>query len=53
MPLKQGKSEKVVGENIREFHSGKTYQRTLKKFGRSAANKQAIAVALSIRRKGR
>ena len=53
MPLKKGKSEKVVSQNIREFHSGKTYQHTLKKFGRNVANKQAIAAALSIRRRSK
>lgn len=53
MPLKKGKSEKVVSENIREFHTGKTYQHTLKKFGRSTANKQAIAAALEQRRRSK
>jgi hypothetical protein len=53
MPLKKGKSEKVVSQNISEFHKGKTYQHTLEKFGRNVANKQAIAAALAQRRKSR
>lgn len=46
MPLKPGSSNKVVGENISEFHKGKTYAHTAKKFGVNKARKQAIAVAL-------
>lgn len=53
MPLKKGKSQKVVSQNIREFHTGKTYQHTLRKFGRATANKQAIAAALAQRRRSR
>jgi hypothetical protein len=53
MPLKKGKSEKVVSQNIREFHTGKTYEATKKKFGPSVANKQAIAAALNQRRRSR
>lgn len=47
MPLKPGKSQAVVSQNIEEFHRGKTYQRTKAKFGKDKANKQAVAVALS------
>lgn len=47
MPL-EGKS---IPEDIREFHSGGTYQRTKKKFGAFKANKQAVAVAFSNNRR--
>jgi len=49
MPLKRGK--KNIGKNISEFHKGKTFADTAKKFGKEKANKQAIAVALSASRK--
>lgn len=51
MPLKKGKSKKVVSENISEFHGGQTYQKTRAKFGKKRADKQAVAVALSTARK--
>lgn len=51
MPLKRGKSNKVVSQNIRELHTGKTYAKTEKKFGKAKANKQAVAIALSEKRK--
>lgn len=47
MPLKKGRSKKVISENISEFHGGKTYEKTKKKFGKKKADKQAIAVAMS------
>lgn len=52
MPLKSGKSKKVVSENISEFHTGKTYAKTKAKFGKGKADKQAVAVAMSKKRKG-
>jgi Family of unknown function (DUF6496) len=51
MPLKRGKSKKTISSNISEFHQGKTFANTAKKFGRATANKQAVAVALSTARK--
>ena len=51
MPLKKGKSRKVVSQNIREFHTGKTYAHTQRKFGKKKADKQAVAVALNTARK--
>jgi len=53
MPLKKGKSKKVVSSNISEFHKGKTYAATKKKFGKEKADKQAVAVALSTARKSK
>ena len=47
MPLKPGSSQAVVSQNIREFHTGPTYQHTKEKFGKARADKQAVAVALS------
>jgi hypothetical protein len=51
MPLKKGTSKKTVSKNIKEFHTGKTYARTKAKFGTKRANKQAVAVALSTKRR--
>ena len=45
MPLLKG--EKNISRNIGEFHKGKTFEKTEKKFGKEKANKQAIAVAYS------
>lgn len=46
MPLKKGGGRKAVGRNISEFHTGKTYARTKRKFGKARADKQAVAVGL-------
>lgn len=46
MPLKPGSSQKVISQNISEFHGGKTYAKTRRKFGKDKANKQAVAVAM-------
>jgi hypothetical protein len=51
MPLKRGKSSKVIGENISELHSGATHARTAKKFGKKKADKQSVAIAMSEARK--
>ena len=51
MPLKKGTSKKTVSSNVRELHQGKTYARTRKKFGAKKANRQAVAIALSQKRK--
>jgi len=51
MPLKQGSSPKTISSNIRELHSGKTFSKTAKKFGKAKANKQTVAIALSQARK--
>jgi hypothetical protein len=46
MPLHPGSSNKIIGQNIKEFHTGKTYAHTKAKFGTERARAQAIAVAL-------
>lgn len=51
MPLHRGTSKKTVGRNIREFHAGKTYARTKRKYGAKVANRQAIAAAMSEKRR--
>jgi hypothetical protein len=53
MPLKKGKSQKVISSNIKEFHTGKTYAHTAAKFGKAVANRQAVAAALSTARRSR
>lgn len=45
MPLKKGSSSSTISSNISEFHKGKTYQSTLRKYGKKKADAQAIAVA--------
>lgn len=51
MPIKKGTGRKTISSNIRELHSGKTYATTLRKEGKTRANKQAVAIALSTERK--
>lgn len=53
MPLRKSKSKKAVSENISEFHKGKTYERTKRKFGKATADKQAVAAALSTQRRAK
>lgn len=43
---KKTTKQRVASANIREFHTGKTYARTARKYGKAAANRQAIAVGL-------
>ncbi len=47
MPMKS----KNAGKNISEFHGGKTYQHTKKKFGKARADKQSIAAGMNAARK--
>jgi hypothetical protein len=50
MPLEPGEEP---GKAIRELHTGKTYRRTKKKFGKKKADRQAIAIALENKRKSK
>lgn len=45
MPLKKG--AKNVGTNIKEFHAGKTYAKTKAKYGKSVADRQAVAASMN------
>ena len=51
MPLRKGTSRATVSNNIREFHTGKTYARTKAKFGKKTADRQAIVAAMSTKRR--
>lgn len=42
-----------VGSNIKELHSGKTFEHTKNKFGKERADKQSIAIALDVARKAK
>ncbi len=53
MPLRKGKSQLAISTNNSELHSGAQYARTRSKFGKTKADKQAIAIALSEARKGK
>src|SRR5882762_5509517 len=53
MPLKSGKSQKVISENIRELHHGPNFARTEEKHGEGTAHRQAIAIAMETARKSR
>ena len=54
MPLRKGKSQATISENIKEFHTGKTYAHTKAKFGKKTADRQAVAAAESqARRSGK
>jgi hypothetical protein len=53
-PLIKGKSKAVVKKNIEEFHTGETfYAKTKAKFGKKKADAQAVAAALSTKRKSK
>jgi hypothetical protein len=49
--MKPGKSRKTVSQNISEFHHGETFAKTKAKFGKETADKQAVAAAMSQKRK--
>lgn len=46
MPLKKGKSQKIISKNISELHKGKQFKKTMKKFGKKKAQIQAVAIAM-------
>lgn len=47
MPMKPGKGQKTISENIREFHHGDRFKKAVRKFGKKKANKIAEAAAFS------
>ena len=49
MPLAKGSSKKAVKARFHEFRKEKTYARTERKYGKTTARKQLIAVALGDR----
>jgi hypothetical protein len=51
MPLPAVRTKADVGNAIRELHTGKTYARTKRKFGKKKADRQAVAISLSEWRK--
>ncbi len=53
MPMKRGKSKKVLSENISEFHKGGTYAATKKKHGKKTADKQAVAASFAQKRRSK
>lgn len=53
MPMLDGDSKETISDNIAEFHQGKTFAKTKRKFGAKVANKQAVAASLSNARKSR
>lgn len=48
MPLNKTAS---TSQNIREFHTGRTYEKTKAKFGKKDADRQAVAAALNVSRR--
>jgi hypothetical protein len=44
-------SGRSVSEDIREFHTGKTYSRTKSRYGKRTADRQAVAAAMSNKRR--
>lgn len=51
MPLLPGKSKSVIQQNFHDFRRGKTFARTLEKYGKKRADAQLAAVVLSNARK--
>jgi len=51
MPLKNSDSDEATKENFETEHKSGTYKRTRRKYGRKAANKQAVAIVLKEKRK--
>lgn len=49
MPLKSGK--KNISANIKEMHSGPSYAKVVRHLGKKAANKMAVAAAISASKK--
>jgi hypothetical protein len=50
-PFRSGKSQKVIGENIAEYHHGPSFKKIEEKHGKETADKVAVAAAESNARK--
>jgi hypothetical protein len=53
MPVIKSAKKSALSKNIKEFHKGDTYKATLTKFGKTVANKQAVAVGLETQRRAK
>lgn len=53
MPFQPGSSQKVVSQNISEFHKGDRYAQMKGKYGKAKADKIAVAAALSNARRSK
>lgn len=51
MPMERSASKEATKRNFHEFRHGKTFKRTMKKFGKKRALKQMQAAVLSNRRR--
>jgi hypothetical protein len=51
MPFRSGKSQKVIGENIAEYHHGPSFKKIEERHGKAKADEVAIAAAESNARK--
>ena len=47
MPMRHGQSQKVISNNISEFHKGDRYQQIKARHGKAKADKVAVAASLS------
>lgn len=53
MPLRKGSSRDVISANIADQMKGPQHAQTAAKFGEDRANKQAVAVAYAVAKRGK